>query len=57
MKVIQIAIERGEDISGNAITALWALTDDGQIFVRVKGKWTKVDGPPERRKREPTGIE
>jgi hypothetical protein len=59
MKVIQIEIEQGQAFDGTPNTYLWALTDDGQIFVRIRGEWTKEDGPQERpkRKRKPTGIE
>jgi hypothetical protein len=44
-KIIQIAIERGEDLDGTTVTALWALSNDGRIFVQVRGKWEQQDGP------------
>lgn len=44
-KVVQIAIERGTTLEGNDITALWALTEEGDIFCQVRGKWEHVRGP------------
>jgi hypothetical protein len=55
MKVIQLAIERGQDVDGIEITCLWALTDDGRIWVQIRGEWVEQEGPPgtlKPRKRE-----
>jgi hypothetical protein len=45
MKVIQIAIERGKGFDDVELTYLWALCDDGQIFVQIRGEWEKIEGP------------
>jgi hypothetical protein len=47
MKVIQIAIERTEKgfDSGLPETYVWALSDDGRIFVRIAGEWQEQEGP------------
>jgi len=45
-RVVQIAIERGHDVDGAEVTALWALTEAGRIWVEVRGTWTEQQGPP-----------
>jgi len=45
-KIIQIAIEQEPvEASGFTRTFLWALDDQGRIWVRVGGGWSQQEGP------------